>query len=315
MSDRRGPAEHEFAEFDENADTEAIDLALVHADDEYLDLLGGARIEDGFDDVDTTFGEFGDEQLTELLMSWRRDVDSEPIGELVDTKLATTTVQAAKMRRKRRPRLLVPLAAAAAVLAIAFAGVGLAARDAQPGDTLWALSKVLYAERARSVEAAETVKKDLAQAKAALTEGNLEVAKTKLAEANETLPTVSNEDGKDELLAQHRSLMAQLPGSPSGEAGPPPSPVPSTQPDPGTGSSSGGSTDAPAPNPPDTTSPSTPPEQSETTTPPTSETTSEPPRSDPNSGTSGGGETGGEPAGEPANVEGEVADAGPAAVN
>ncbi|MDQ3787708.1 MAG: hypothetical protein M3422_10755, partial [Actinomycetota bacterium] len=206
MSDRRGPAEHEFAEFDENADTEAIDLALVHADDEYLDLLGGARIEDGFDDVDTPFGEFGDEQLTELLMSWRRDVDSEPIGELVDTKLATTTVQAAKMRRKRRPRLLVPLAAAAAVLAIAFAGVGLAARDAQPGDTLWALSKVLYAERARSVEAAETVKKDLAQAKAALTEGNLEVAKTKLAEANETLPTVSNEDGKDELLAQHRSL-------------------------------------------------------------------------------------------------------------
>jgi hypothetical protein len=316
VSDRRGPAEHEFAEFDENADSEAIDLALVHADDEYLDLLGGARIEDGFGDADDPFGEFGDEHLTQLLMSWRRDVDSEPIGELVDTKLATTTVQAAKMRRKRRPRLLVPLAAAAAVLAIAFAGVGLMARDAQPGDTLWALSKVLYAERARSVEAAQTVKQDLAQAKAALTEGNLEVAKTKLAEANEALPTVLNEDGKDELVAQHRSLMAQLPGSPSGEAGPPPSPDPSTQPDPGSGSSSGGgSTDAPAPNPPDTTSPSTPPDESETTTPPTSETTSEPPRSDPNSGTSGGGETGGEPAGEPANVEGEVADAGTAAVN
>ena len=316
MSDRRDQAEHEFSEFDENPDTEAIDLALVHADDEYLDLLGGARIEDGFDD-DVPFGDFADEQLTELLMSWRRDVDSEPIGELVDTKLATTTVQAAKMRRKRRPRLLVPLAAAAAVLAIAFAGMGLAARDAQPGDTLWALSKVLYAERARSVEAAQTVKRDLAQAEAALTEGNLEVAKTKLAEANEALPTVLNEDGKDELLAQHRSLMAQLPGSPSGEAGPPPSPAPSTQPNPGTGSPSGGggSTDVPAPNPADTTSPSSPPEASETTTPPTTETTSEPPRSEPNSGTSGGGETGGEPAGEPANVEGEVADAGATAVN
>ncbi|MFI7678860.1 hypothetical protein [Actinophytocola sp. NPDC049390] len=312
MSDRRDPAEHEFAEFDENTDTEAIDLALVHADDEYLDLLNGVHL----DDADDPFGEFGDEQLTELLMSWRRDVDSEPVGELVDTKLATVTVQAARMRRKRRPRLLVPLAAAAAVLAIAFAGVGLAAKDAQPGDTLWALSKVLYAERARSVEAAQTVKQDLAQAKAALTEGNLEVAKSKLEDANEALPTVMNEDGKDELVAQHRSLMAQLPGSPSGEAGPPPSPDPSTQPDPGTGSSDGeGSSDAPAPNPPATTSPSTPPQESATSTTPTTETTSEPPRSE-NPGTSSG-EPGGEPAGggEPANVEGEVADAGAGAAN
>lgn len=313
MSDRRD--QPEFPDFDENTDTEAIDLALVHSDDEYLDLLGGARLAD----EDDPLGEFGDEQLTELLMSWRRDVDAEPIVELVDTKLATTTVQAAKLRRKRRPRLLVPVAAAAAVLAIAFAGVGLAARDAQPGDTLWALSKVLYAERARSVEAAETVKADLAQAKAALTEGNLAVAKSKLEDARSALPTVSNEDGKNELTAQHRSLMAQLPGSPSGEAGPPPLPDPSTQPDPGTGSSSGnGTSDPSATDPTDTTSPSTPPESSEPSTPPTSETT-ETSRSDPGSGTpsgeTGGGETGGGTAGEPAGVEGAVADAGTAEVN
>ncbi|MFC4853321.1 hypothetical protein [Actinophytocola glycyrrhizae] len=319
MNDRRDHAEPEFPDFDENTDTEAIDLALVHADDEYLDLLGGARL----NDEDDPFGEFGDERLTELLMSWRRDVDAEPADELVDTKLATVTVQAAKMRRKRRPRLLVPVAAAAAVLAIMFAGVGLAARDAQPGDTLWALSKVLYAERARSVEAAQTVKQDLAQARAALTEGNLAMAKSKLEEANAALPTVTREDGKDELQAQHASLMARLPGNPSGEAGPPPSPEPSTQPDPGTGSSSGGNgssgSSAPKP-PPVTSSPSTPPDTSESSTPPTS-TTSEPPRSDPGTGTpGGGGETGGEPGdepagGEPASVEGAPAGAGPAVVN
>jgi hypothetical protein len=313
VSDRRD--QPEFTDFDENTDTEAIDLALVHADDEYLDLLGGSRLAD----EDAPFGEFGDEHLTELLMSWRRDVDAEPIGELVDTKLATVTVQAAKMRKKRRPRLLVPLAAAAAVLAIMFAGVGLAARDAQPGDTLWALSKVLYAERARSVEAAETVKQDLAQARAALTEGNVEVAKSKLEDASTALPTVMNEDGKDELLEQHRSLLAQLPGTPSGDPGAPPSPDPSTQPDPGTGSSSGedsGSSDPAATNPPDSTSPSIPPDESETSLPPES-TTSEPPRSDPGGSGTPSGETGGEPAGggEPANVEGAVADAGTAEVN
>lgn len=322
MSDRRDPAEPEYPEFDEYTDTEAIDLALVHADDEYLDLLGGTRLDTHPDgahpDEHASLGEFGDERLTELLLSWRRDVDAEPMGELVDTKLATVTVYAAKMRRKRRPRLLVPLAAAAAVLAITFAGVGLAARDAQPGDTLWALSKVLYAERARSVEAAETVKNDLADARAALTEGNVEMAKTKLAEANEALPTVSSEDGQDELAAQHRSLLALLPGSPSGEASPPPSPDPSTQPasDPGSqpgtgGSSGGGSSDSSPAESPEAPLPTAPPDTSETTVPPTSETST----SSPNSGTSGE-ETGGTEGDTPADGEGVApADAGVAVVN
>ncbi len=71
-----------------------------------------------------------------------------------------------------------------------FAGVGLAARDAQPGDTLWALTKVLYADHARSVEAAEAVKADLREAEAALTEGNVDEAKSKLEDAHAALPTV-----------------------------------------------------------------------------------------------------------------------------
>jgi hypothetical protein len=312
VSDRRDHAEPEFPDFDENADAEAIDLALVHADDEYLDLLGGARFDDRFDDTEPgEFGSFGDEQLTQLLVSWRRDVDAEPIGDLVDTKLATVTVHAARMHRKRRPRLLVPVAAAAAVLAIAFAGFGLAARDAQPGDTLWALSKVLYSERARSVEAAQTVKNDLADARAALTEGNVEVAKTKLAEAREALPTVSSEDGKDELNAQHLALLARLPGNTSGDPGAPPVPDPSTQePDPGTGSSTGGgSSDTSATSPPDTSSQSSPPEDTTSEPPPTSDTTSEPPRSEPEpgSGTSSGGESSEVEGGAPANVEGAPA--------
>jgi hypothetical protein len=268
VSDRREHTEPEFTDFDD----EAIDLALVHADDEYLDLLSGARTEDRDDELGG-FGGFGDDQLTALLMSWRRDVDSEPIGDLVDSKLATVTVHASKMHRKRRPRLLVPLAAAAAVLAIAFAGVGLAARDAQPGDTLWALTKVLYADHARSVEAAEAVKADLREARAALTEGDIDEAKSKLEDAHATLPTVLPNDGKTDLEAEHRSLLAQLPGNPSGEAGQPPSPDPSTQaPDPGSSGGGGSSTDTSTSNPAtDSTSPSTPPTD---TTGPTSPTTS-----------------------------------------
>jgi hypothetical protein len=273
VSERREHREPEYIDFDD----EAIDLALVHSDDEYLDLLSGARLEDRDDDPDG----FADDQLTALLMSWRRDVDSEPIGDLVDTKLASVTVHAAKMNRKHRPRLLVPLAAAAAVLAIAFAGVGLAARDAQPGDTLWALTKVLYADHARSVEAAEAVKADLREARAALTEGDIAEAKSKLEDAHATLPTVLPNDGKTDLEAEHRSLLAQLPGNPSDEAGQPPSPAPSTQaPDPGSSGGGGSSTDTSTSNPAtDSTSPSTPPTDS---TGPTSPTTStETSRNDP----------------------------------
>jgi hypothetical protein len=273
VSDRRDHAKPEFPDVED----EAIDLALVHADDEYLDMLSGAGLNDG----DHGFGGFADDHLTELLMTWRREVDSVPIGDLVDTKLATVTVHAARVQRKRRPRLLVPIAAAAAVLAIAFAGIGLAARDAQPGDTLWALTKVLYADHARSVEAAQAVKDDLAQAKAALTDGDIDVAKSKLEDAHAALPTVLPDDGRNELKAEHESLMAKLPGNPSDQVGSPPSPDPSTQPGSGSGagagSSDGSSSDTSVTDPgTDETSPSTPPDTSTTTTAPPTTTDSSP---------------------------------------
>lgn len=305
MSERFDHAEPELPDFDD----EAIDLALVHADDEYLDLLGTGKLEDR----EALLGDsLADDQLTALLMSWRRDVETEPIGDIVDAKLASVTVHAAKMRKKRRPRLLVPVAAAAAVLAIAFAGVGMAARDAQPGDTLWALTKVLYAEHARSVEAAQAVKNDLREAQLALTEGDVAEAKSKLEDAHAVLPTVSADDGKDELKAQHASLVAQLPGNPSGEAGQPPPPAPTTQPGQGTGNSGGGSTSDTTPdNPPEQneTVPSVPDSTlPETTDPPTS-TTTDPPRSE-GSGTNGNpnsSESGGEPGASPAEAEAAMA--------
>lgn len=260
------------------ADASEFDLSLVHADDEYLDLLGATNLDDP-DGVP-------DDELSRLLLSWRRDVDTEPIGDLVDEQLATVTVQAARLRRKRRPRLLVPVAAAAAVLAIAFAGIGLAARDAQPGDTLWALTKVLYSDHARSVEAAEAVKADLREAEAALTDGDVDEAKSKLEAAHAQLTTVLSEDGQKALEKQHAKLMAQIPGGTSGEASQPPTLTPTQAPDPGTGSGTDPGTDPQSPTGPDT-SESTPPDTSTapetTTTPPTStESRSEqPPGEDP----------------------------------
>jgi hypothetical protein len=120
------------------------------------------------------------------------------------------------------------------VLAIVFAGVGLAARDAQPGDTLWGLTRVLYADHARSVEAAAAVRTDLREAEEALANGKVAEAKSMLDEASHALPTVASEDGKDDLQAQHAALVAQLPDKPAGDASPPPNPAPTTVPPTGT---------------------------------------------------------------------------------
>jgi hypothetical protein len=248
-------------------DDEAIDFSLVHADDEFLDALGAAQPDQN--------GEFADDKRAALLLSWRHDVDDEPIPELVDPKLAVVTVQAARIRQRRGPRLLAPIAAAAAVLAIVFAGVGLAARDAQPGDTLWGLTRVLYADHARSVEAAAAVRVDLRDAEEALAKGRVAEAKTMLDEARHTLPTVSTEDGKADLQAQHEALVAKLPGNPAVDPASPPAANPTTAPTGGTTAPTSPSTppaDTSTTNPTVPTNPTTDP-----TSPTTSSTTSEPP--------------------------------------
>lgn len=299
MSDRgwddgRDPFDDLHVLDDLDGDGELVDFARVHADDAFLDALGASlRGEPSAAPAEEPF-DAADAELAALLTSWRDEVDSEPIGDLVDPRLAADTVFTAHARKQRRPRLLVPFAAAAAVLAIAFTGAGLAARDAQPGDTLWGLTKVLYTEHARSVEAAVNVRKDLTVAQAAIAEGDLAEARTLLLSAEAKLPAVAAEDGQADLAAQHAALDALLPGSPANGVNPPPSAnpttaAPTTAPTSATSKPTAPTTSAePSVVPSTTTSPSTPPSS---TTEPTSPTTSssEAPRAD-------------EPASEPADT-------------
>lgn len=183
------------------------DLSAVNADDALLDALGGSDPEIADD--------LGDQELNALLLTWRRDIDSEPLAELVDIDTAVATVRAASMaqrygKRARRRRILVPVAAAAAVLAIAFTGTSIAARSAQPGDTLWGLTKMLYADHARSVEAASAARTDLNQATIAIAHGNIVAAQQALAAAEENLRNVAEEDDLHQLMQEHRQLTEQL---------------------------------------------------------------------------------------------------------
>ncbi|MFI9007282.1 anti-sigma-D factor RsdA [Actinosynnema sp. NPDC053489] len=178
------------------------DLAGIRADDALLDALGGR----GGEEPDSLV----EDELNALLLAWRREVDSPPVGELVDTDTAVATIAAARTPPPARRRFLIPLASAAAVLAIAFTGMSLVARDAEPGDALWGLTRVLYSEHARSVEAAVAVRTDLDTARAALRDGRYGEARDALLKAGDALPAVSPDDGKDDLAQRHESLLQEL---------------------------------------------------------------------------------------------------------
>lgn len=67
---------------------EADDFGAVHADDALLNALGGRTTEPADDD------------LNELLLIWRNEVDTDPAGALVSTRQATRVIRRARWARR-----------------------------------------------------------------------------------------------------------------------------------------------------------------------------------------------------------------------
>lgn len=190
-----------------DGEQDVVDLEAMRSDDALLDALG--------DSDPKVADELGDAELNAVLLSWSREVDSEAMPELVDVDTARTVITRAnesyrKSVSERRMRMFVPVAAAAAVLAVAFGGTTVAARDAQPGDALWGLTKVFYADKAGSVEASYTVQADFKRARDALNRGEYSDAKDALKKAEISLHQVRKEEGHDGLRKQHDVLVTQL---------------------------------------------------------------------------------------------------------
>lgn len=258
MADEHGKDDEQVRGQDDRAPHEPVadDLSAVQADDRLLDALGSA--------TPGATGSLVDDELNALLLAWRNEVETAPFGELVDTETAIATIQAARPQPVSRHRFLIPLASAAAVLAIAFTGMSLVARDAQPGDALWGLTRVLYSEHAKSIEAAAIVRNDLDSARLALREGKVTEAREKLDKVQASLESVSTADGKAQLEEKHKELEKQLDTNTSTTT-PATTTPPVTKPSESTKPSAPSST--PPSTEPSTTTPSTPP-SSETPAPP-----------------------------------------------
>ncbi|WP_165968052.1 anti-sigma-D factor RsdA [Saccharopolyspora elongata] len=182
-----------------------VDLTALQDDDALLDALGGTNPDVSMPTESTC------PSLESLLVAWRQDADAVPIGDLVDTDAAATAIVAGNRPQRRRGRRhLVPVATAAVVLMISFTGVGVAARDAQPGDMLWGVAQVLYADHTRAVVAASSAREDLNTAEGALENGNRNAAEAALRSAQEQMRGVDDEHGLSDLRAAYASLTARI---------------------------------------------------------------------------------------------------------
>jgi len=191
---------------------EPIDLVAVQADDELISALAAGMTVSapGYGGYDA------DDHVAAILASWREDVDVDPIPELVDIDTAIATIRSAS-RPNRRTRHLAPVAAAAAFAVLAVGGLSVGSASAEPGDTLWGISKVLFSERAGSIEAAARVETRIDNAKRALTAGQSQVAAAELQQAQADLAAVRPEEGQAELTEVQTFLAAKADETPPGE--------------------------------------------------------------------------------------------------
>ncbi|MBC3189785.1 hypothetical protein H7X46_01730 [Pseudonocardia sp. C8] len=200
------PVGRPLAEVDED---DPIDLVELQADDELINAIASGLGVSG----PGNRGYDVDDRLVALLSTWKDDVDRDPIPDLVDPDEAVAILQPAKPSRK--VSFLRPLVAAAAVAACALAVVSIGAHEAQPGDALWGVSKVLYSDRAEQVQAATDLRTGIERVNAKLATGDTAGARADLA-ALAPLLDRTDPDRRDEFEQQERFLRAKVAETPPG---------------------------------------------------------------------------------------------------
>jgi hypothetical protein len=189
---------------------EPVDLVAVQADDELINALAA-----GFSVSSPGVGGYdADDHVAAMLAAWKADIDAEPIPE-IDLDAAVGAALAGR-RPSGRMRHLVPLAGAAALIVVAITGVSIAAHDTRPGDALFPISKVLYAEEARSYESLATVDESRKKARAALAVGDKAAAEEALATGEAAAAGVLAEHGRGEAEQELHRLEVVVEGSEQG---------------------------------------------------------------------------------------------------
>lgn len=113
--------------------------------------------------------------------------------------------------RRRLPWLPIQrLAAAAALVAMAGSGLVLGAWDAKPGTALWPVTRVVFAEKARSVQAAVDVVSNLTRARNAFAAHHVTEARSAYQDALDQLGAVAPAEGQAALTQETSTIALQL---------------------------------------------------------------------------------------------------------
>ena len=231
---RRG----EYGSLDGSESDDPLDVAALRADDEFIEALVAGRI------PGRTGQDSADDELVAMLAAWVADVrpetlSGEPTMPIARPVLATLPPAAASSgtggsdnggsgegnagtggaRHSAPPRYARRMAVAAAMVVLASSGLAVGAWDAQPGQVLWPVAKVFYAERAASVEAAADVTTELAQARTALKQGNRAAAVAAVTAVHDRLGAVRPDEGHASLAQEHDQLAQEM-GLPPADAAP-----------------------------------------------------------------------------------------------
>ncbi|MDQ1647309.1 MAG: hypothetical protein QOJ50_3493 [Cryptosporangiaceae bacterium] len=224
-----------------------LDAEAVRRDDDLLDALARGELT----------GEDDDDAIAQLLLGWRDDIVDHPVlvphlnepqpvpvAPLQRGPADTRVIPAAALERRRFLRVSRGMSVAAAVGVIAAGSLGsvAAASVAEPGSPLWPITKVVYSERAASLEARDGALSKLKKARRAAEKRNPVEAKHLLDEALRQVSQVRGSEDRAALEVQVAQLQQAIAAQPPAPADPSASAAPS----PGTGSPA---PEAPAPAP------------------------------------------------------------------
>jgi hypothetical protein len=194
-------------------------LVSVWKDDLLLDAIGGAST--ASDRLDVPFDASADRLLVEALLSWRREIESEPVVPAAPDPVRDAELDSSAGGARRRGFRVPLVSVLAAAVVIIFTAV--AAYGAAPDEALWTVTEVLYSQHAESVRAAHDVGVAQAQARAAMAAGRPHDADAALHAAASLLPRVQSQDGQTGLQDRQRDLARQLeadPGRPAAKVRP-----------------------------------------------------------------------------------------------
>ncbi|MGH3614886.1 MAG: anti-sigma-D factor RsdA [Pseudonocardia sp.] len=192
-----------------------VDLAALRADDALIDALAAGHRQppanpDGSDDL-----------LVTVLAAWATGVAPDRLPpERPPMPIDSASEPPRPRTAPARHPYLMRLAAAAVLVVMALSSMAVQAGGAEPGDTLWGMSKVFYADRARSVEAVDEVEILFEQVYAALREGRPEDAAEQLETVRALLPVIRDDEGRDILVQQEQQLSDETANAPA-RVGPP----------------------------------------------------------------------------------------------